>query len=407
VWPGFILDQRAETGVAIGPTGQVPDRQATETPTNHPVAVPSAATPPATPGGGVGAAPPAPAGSGSFLVLADGRRIEVPPSGEVTLPPDATGEVSLFVPGRVPSTVVLTGPVLPTALHPRTDSPPGAPTTTGTVRGTLAAGGLSVAYMGPEQSAFTGATTIAGGGFSFEVPTEGPQTGILIVREPDGASGLALRRVSVAPDQITDMPPLALDVPIDVHSPAPTPPAGMRLMSAALKVAAGSAARPFVATVLSVDGDRELPAYDLPGFDQALAYEAGAPDGLSGASTAGPPGRVPAFLDAPALGGLPSQLTPGARLSWPGVTGAALYTVWLADAATPAVPLWEAATGSSAVTIPSGLALADRELVLQVTAWDAPEVTLYSVASARQLRVPTGVPGLTGRHSRALRHYSP
>ncbi|MFN3430378.1 MAG: hypothetical protein ACK46X_10530, partial [Candidatus Sericytochromatia bacterium] len=122
--PGFTLDQRHETTPVVPPSGQAPDRQAVETPPDRPVAAPTPAGLPAGAGSG-GAAPSAPS---SFLMLADGRRIEVPAAGEVTLPPGLTGEVSLFVPGRVPSTVLLAGPGAPSALHPRTDSPPGAPT---------------------------------------------------------------------------------------------------------------------------------------------------------------------------------------------------------------------------------------------------------------------------------------
>jgi hypothetical protein len=97
----------------------------------------------------------------------------------------------------------------------------------------------------------------------------------------------------------------------------------------------------------------------------------------------------------------------GTTLSWPTVAGASLYTVRLSDASTQDMPLWEAATTSPRVTVPSGLSFAGHALVLQVTAWDAPELSPYSVAALRQLRVPTDLPGPAGRASRTIRTLVP
>ena len=56
------------------------------------------------------------------------------------------------------------------------------------------------------------------------------------------------------------------------------------------------------------------------------------------------------------------------------------------------MPLWEAATAAPRVTVPRASTLR-AAACCWVTAWDAPEVTPYSVAGLRQLRVPTDLPG--------------
>ena len=63
-------------------------------------------------------------------------------------------------------------------------------------------------------------------------------------------------------------------------------------------------------------------------------------------------------------------------------------------------------TESRRVTLPAGVAIAGHALMLQVQAWDAPEVTPFSVASIRRLRIPSDLPGPAGRNSRAIRRWS-
>lgn len=376
-------------------------------PSADPVAPPEPAAPTLAPGtaaGSGGGSAPAPAGDG-YLILANGRRVNIPAGGEVALPAGTRGEVSLFLPGRVPSTIELSGPQAPAVLHPRPDSIPGDAAQATPVSGTVAPGepGIDVAYHGPVRRSYLGQATGAGGEFRIGVPVTAPEAGLLVARDVNNTPRLAVAALTLNPDQPVTVPPLALASPVGLQPDPPTPPAGTVLSSARLRVRIGTA----TATALSVRGDQALPAYDLPGCEVALAYEAGSADGQRGTTTMGAPGAVPAFLAPPELAGLPASLAPGARLNWPGVPGAGLYTVWLSDAATPDLPLWEAACLQPALTVPAGLAIAGRALLLQVVAWDAPEVNLYTVASARCLRVPQDLPGLGGRSSRALRRFEP
>ena len=59
------------------------------------------------------------------------------------------------------------------------------------------------------------------------------------------------------------------------------------------------------------------------------------------------------------------------------------------------------------MTVPAVLALDGEPLLVQVDAWDAPEVTIYSVAAIRRLRVPATPTGVAGRHAVALKRFDP
>ncbi|HEY9723903.1 MAG TPA: hypothetical protein V6D47_18020, partial [Oscillatoriaceae cyanobacterium] len=50
-------------------------------------------------------------------------------------------------------------------------------------------------------------------------------------------------------------------------------------------------------------------------------------------------------------------------------------------------------------TLPANLTLQAQDVWLQIDAWDAAGVDIYSVASLRALRVPNEPQGPSGRHS--------
>ena len=122
-------------------------------------------------------------------------------------------------------------------------------------------------------------------------------------------------------------------------------------------------------------------------------------------TTMGLPGQWPPLLAPPELAAVTVR---GDRLTWPAVQGATLYVARLYAANVPDPPLWEGATTTPNLPLPAGLAIANG-CTLQLDAWDAPGVSVYSVASVnaakRELRVPLQPPGPTGRHSWATRDY--
>lgn len=405
----LTLDRGAEAAVPVLDAGAPPSPPAGGSYASAATPAPAPTPASGSGGGGAPASPGDPARpSGSFLVLSDGRIVPVPEGGTVDLPAGTTGEVSLFMPGRVPSTLELAAPGPLPALHPLADSIPGEPLTTADISGALASpeAGVSVSYMASGHRTFTGATSDGFGVYAFSVPLEAPEEGLLVAREASGWPQLAVVPLALQPGQTVGAPSLMLAAPTGIQPPAPAVPLGMTLSARALRVSTGApGARPM--TVLSVNGDHDLPAYDLPGLEVTLRYDASSPDGRAGSTVVGPPGLLPSFLAAPDLTALSGPLKPASRLAWPAVPGATLYVVWLADAVSSATPLWEAVTTDPAVSIPRWVPLAGHELLLQVQAWDAPEVSAYSVAGLRQLRVPTDLPGPTGRTSRAIRKLAP
>lgn len=409
------LDRTAEpvTPVAVGAQSPSPSGAGGPTvvpPTPTP-ASPSPSPSPVRWGGGSAPAPSTPTPSvlpDSYLLLADGRIVAVPEGDAVDLPVGTRGEVSLMMRGRVPSTIQLDGPDPLPVLHPRGATAPAAPGTTADVSGALATPerDVSVSYLSPGRAVSPGATTDVWGVFAFSVPVGAAEDGLILAKDAGSPPRLAAARLAIAPDQNIGAPALALAAPTGTDTAPTDLPAGMSLKSAALRVATGDAGAGPV-TILSVGTAQALPLYDLAGLTVTVRYDAATADGASGASVTGPSGHLPAFLTAPDLSALPATLTLGQRLSWPAVAGASLYSVWLCDAGSPDEPLWEAACTTPAVTVPTAVAIAGRTLLFEVTAWDAPDVLPYSVAAARQLRVPTELSGPSGRSSRTTWRFSP
>lgn len=210
-------------------------------------------------------------------------------------------------------------------------------------------------------------------------------------------------RARVAPGNRVSVPPIGLATPDPAPVVAPSAPGGLAITAARLDELEGPADAPHRIEVLAVPGDR-LPRYDLAGFTLVASFLATADDGLAASETSGVPGSLEPFLAPPDLSAT-SRPTEGARLAWGTVEGATLYTVRVGRKLSPDPPLWEGATTATSLMLPPGLDLAGRDLVLEVEAWDAPEVNVYTIAAARQLRVPSSPPGPAGRHSLALRHF--
>jgi len=189
---------------------------------------------------------------------------------------------------------------------------------------------------------------------------------------------------------------------VPVADAAPTPPGGLVADLNELVLAdAGGSGVPL--SVLASRG-QALATYAVPGADWLLRYRAIAPEGGRSSSTCGPVGAVPAFLAPPDLTGLPASLAGGTTLQWPAVAGARVYTVRLTRVDVPDPPLWEGASASPRLTIPAPLQLPASGMTLRVEAWDAPSVTLFTLASVRALRLPAD-DGRAGRFSAAVRRY--
>ena len=327
------------------------------------------------------------------LRLSDGREIALSGGDAVALPAGVSGLVSLFAPGRVPSTLEV--PAGLAALHPSAIAPAPEPTGLAVLEG-HAAPGAAVAYYGPGRRAFVGAFADAAGRYRLEVPLDGTESGAVMARDAQAVPHLALAPVTIHAEATTAGPALAL-APSTGTIAAPPPPSGWGWAGAGLSAVPEQASAPWRVPVIARDGDA-VPTYALPGFSPVASFLAESPDRQQGALVSGPAAGVPAWLAPPDLAALPARLEAGQALDWPVVPEATLYTVRLTSPAQPS-PVWEAACVTPHLVVPSGLALEQPGLKLEVTAWSVPELTVYSVAGLRALRLPDGPAGLSGRLS--------
>jgi hypothetical protein len=184
-------------------------------------------------------------------------------------------------------------------------------------------------------------------------------------------------------------------------------PQDLAYEAAVLQILVGSGATAWPVGVVEAAGS-SLPGYQLPGRTQLASLRASNADHTRGSVVVGPIEAGVAVLQAPlaapdlAATGRPA---PGGSLAWPEVEGANLYTVRVYAAAMVDPPLWEGATRHAGLALPD-LAALGGEVRVRVDAWDAPDVTIYSVASvARRLRIPSEPAGPKGRHSWAIREF--
>ncbi|MFN3431629.1 MAG: hypothetical protein ACK46X_16955, partial [Candidatus Sericytochromatia bacterium] len=146
-----------------------------------------------------------------------------------------------------------------------------------------------------------------------------------------------------------------------------------------------------------------VPRYDMSAFDLGAVFEAVKPGGLSGSELiSGPGNSLHAFLEAPDLSAVASPLVADTMLSWPAVAGATLYTLKLQRAGV-LTPVWEGASPVSRIRLPAAMPAGLTDLELVVEAWDTREVSTFSVASLRALRIPARPQSAGGRRSWALR----
>jgi hypothetical protein len=400
-----VDDGRVPVATAAVPIAAPTPEAAPRMPAPDPTAAPAA--PIAAGGsGGSGSTGPAPT---TFLVGPDGRRVTVTPGDTVPLPAGLSGLVTLFAPGRVPATVRLPDGGVP-ALHPQATTAEAPPAGTATVTGTVspAQAGVSVLYFSRGRTAFVGTTTAADGAYALAVPLDGSEAGVVVARDASSPPQLALARVSAVAGATATAPAMTLSAAGTSVAAAPVPPAGLTLTQAALMAVEDTAGTPW-AVPLAITNEVPIAApatYALGDAALSVIYAAEAADGLSGAEAAAPPAEAAAFLAVPDLGGLAAPLDAEQTLSWPAVPGATLYTARL-TAIGQVAPVWEGASDTPSLALPAGLDLPDATMVLQVDAWNAPDVSVYTVAQVRALRVPSGVGGPRGQHSWARRVFGP
>lgn len=338
----------------------------------------------------------------SYLLLG-GQAVEVVAGAEVALPPTATGEVSLFAPGLVPSSLDLTGVSSPPpALHPASLEAIVTPPGTASVQGTLLPddAGVNVNYRALYRSDYRGLTSVSGQGFRFDVPVQAAERGYVVAQDMTYPPRLGVANAALQADGVTDVGAINLATPGTPALVTPTPPAGMKVVDSWLGVTSGGGAP----CVLILDTENQpVPTYQLPGFTQIADYVAVSDDRRRATTTRGPVGQVPDFLAAPDLSRIPASIPGNQRLTWPAVPGASVYTLTLTVAGQAAPATWEGATTQTSLALPSLTGLAGKDLVLTVCAWDDPSVTLYSLAAVRQLRVPADLTGTLGRFSAAQR----
>jgi hypothetical protein len=355
-------------------------------------------------GSGGGGATPTP-GPASFFINADGTQSNAVVADAVPLPVIQVGEVSLIAAGRVPSSLVLGGGMVPSVTHPRPDALvnpfPGLGTLTGLPAPAL--GGLAVRFIGADRSTFTSTLSPATVPFTLNVPVVAATQGLVVITEPIARPRLGVVSANPAPGATQDLGAIPLVSPGADQAPPPLAPPGLAITGAELRLAdAGGAG---VALPIFAIESATLPSYALPGTFQ-LAYKAANADSTQASEVCGPIGLIPAFLVPPDASAIANPLVAGQTLVWPAVPGATLYTLRLLGASIPDPPLWEGATASPSIVLPRQLVLAGKRLTLHLDAWDATGVSVFSVASLRaprQLRLPTDPIAVTGRHAAAIR----
>jgi hypothetical protein len=395
--PTFQLPEQAEApaGGPPAPVGVV----------GAPPAAPAGPPPPAGP---LPVAPAPTGGSGGASPWTDPDPVEIPaseltsdPSGAWRASDPLVGTVTLVAPDHVLSTIVLPAGSGVTALRPTPLHQ--APPATGwaTVQGNLAAPPDSdylVSFRAPGLGAFHGQKVAADGSFSFQVPVAGALTGVVMAVDRSESPPLALARVSLSEGATTDPIALALSEPLSQAVDAPPPPAGMTPAASRLALLEGASRLDLAAFTLA-----RVPRYHLPTFEVGAVFEAVAPGGLAGSDlVTGPGAAAPAFLEAPDLSAVATPLVPDTLLSWPAVTGARLYTLKLQRTGV-LTPVWEGASPVSRIRLPAAMPTGLGDLELVVEAWDSAEVSTYSVAGLRALRIPGRPQSPGGRRSWALR----
>ena len=344
-----------------------------------------------------------PALPADYLRGPQGQVLPVAPSDAIALPPGLSGDWSLFVSGMVPSSIELPGSGQVIA-HPLSVAGSPIPQQQSVIQGVVSPpqAGIVVQYTSRGRHVFVGTTTQADGSFAFTVPIVGPESGLLVARDRATTPRLGLANVTLTPNATEDVQPVALVSPGPAATSLPLLPSGWHNSASLLEVAMSDAQGPWRATVLAVNSP-SLPTYPLPSYLLVNDYFAASGDNMAGGETSGIPGQVPDFLPAPQLAGLPSSIAAGSPLNWPPVPSASLYTLQLTPQQQLTTPVWEGATVKPSLTVPQDLVPGASTLDLELDAWDAPGVDIYSVASLpslpRALIVPEGPPGTSGRHS--------
>jgi hypothetical protein len=381
-------------------------------PVEVPVVKPSTAS--TTGGGGTGGGgptggPPTPPSLPDLVaafVQADPSQVGLGADGwgTVLLPAGTTGAVTISAAGFVSSTLVIDvgDAARIQAVHQRPLDGLPVPQGQATLAGDLGPAGaaLVVAYHAPGLAQAASVVADGTGAFSLAVPVAGEADGIVVAYAPGNEAALALAKVHVLEGQVVTVTGLAPVAPVDAIHPPPLPN-GLVPGNSGLVLLDGTGATPVRLDLVGFPGTT-VPRYDLPGFTLAASFEAERPDHHAGTAVVTTSSGQPGFLPVPDLGGMPDLLVPGQQLAWPAVAGATLYTLRLQRFG-DALPIWEGASGSPRVVLPPDLPTGQADMELEVDAWAANEVSIYTVAGLRQLRVPREAATVGGRRSWAIR----
>lgn len=321
----------------------------------------------------------------------------------LALPAGTSGTVTLTAEGFVDSTIAIEPGVVIPRLHPRPDTGSRVATGTAVIRGSLGADGanLVVSYRSASLTTFAGVAADASGGFTFEVPVTGTEAGVLLAASLSEGPRLALRNLTIQEGETQEVNDL---VPIEAgpdRTFPPRVPTGHALSASRLALLVDSPSAPSRLDLLAFTVGH-VPQYDLPGFTLASVFETSRTDGLAGSEAILTRADGGAFLPAPDLDSVPDVLAASGMLDWKRVPGATLYTLRLQRQGA-ARPIWEGATTTARIQLPANLPPALTDLDLEVDAWAAPDVSIYTVASLRALRLPATTGAAGGRRSWALR----
>jgi hypothetical protein len=241
---------------------------------------------------------------------------------------------------------------------------------------------------------------------------------LVLVRDGTDRPQLGLTRVTLDPAT-----PATTRVPLETPTNAapfrllgfgpdtgtlPPLPSGMTNEAGLLQVLEGQGVSAWTATLTS-STNVSIPGYVLPGFIQRGLLRAATSDHHGFTTVVSAPNAWPNYLLPPELASVPVLPIGGGALTWPAVVGASLYVARLYAQDVPDPPIWEGATAGTRLVVPAGVIARGQGYTLQIDAWDAPGVTVYSVADIesgpRRLVLPEQPPGLTGRHSWAVREF--
>lgn len=351
----------------------------------------------------------------------------LPPVGQVAAGPD--GLPWLPWPSDLKGTVTLAQPgFVPLTFEAGESPPPGLSLSVAQAQGP---GGLVWRLSGQVAPAQAGVLltlsrpglapevlgmTNAQGAFQVQTRSQPRPEAILVARTQDNLPLVALQRLQL-PTEGGELTGLALKLGPAVASyrlaggldfgpnPLPEAPPGLSYTGGAILAYEGGSL-PWVAELFSLPSGM-LATYRIGDFALGRLERTRNPEGSLGADVAGSlETGFPPFLLPPNLDGV-ERPSPGGRVAWPPVEGAATYRLRLRTDDGSDRLLWEAAVRQANAPVPPDAPAFEGPLRLEVEALQAAGARVYDLAGwgPRALRLGEGIPSMSGRRSWAHKRF--